>query len=135
MKCLGLAALLMTLLVLPDVGPVFARTADPKPWHVLKPVKCCFDNNTGTAAFVDSYVTKEECLAAALNLASGENRTEESEPNGGRPGKNAGLMGSIRRILSTRKQTPANCHSAACASEVWCINVDESGVNGLQQSR
>jgi hypothetical protein len=34
---------------------------------------------------------------------SGENHTEESERNGGKPLGNAELMGSIRRILSTRE--------------------------------
>ena len=63
-----------------------------------KPVACCFDDNTGTAAFVESYVTKEECFAAALRLA---------------------------KALS-----PPNCSFSACAAEVWCINVDEAGVNG-----
>jgi hypothetical protein len=96
---LGLTVLLATLVIQPGTRQGAARTADPKPWHVLQPITCCFDNNTGTAAFVESYATKQECLTAALRLA--------------------------------RKLTPANCHAAACASEVWCIDVDES-VNGLR---
>jgi hypothetical protein len=65
---LRLVALISVLLAL-LVGPASSRTNDPKPWHVLKPLKCCFDDNTGTAAFVESYETRQQCMAAALRLA------------------------------------------------------------------
>jgi hypothetical protein len=84
------------VLILLHAASASARTRDPKPWHILNPLTCCFDDNTGTAAFVASYATKQECIAGALELA--------------------------------KKQTPANCHSQSCASEVWCINVDDSVV-------
>jgi len=68
MTPLRLVALISTLLAL-SVGPATSRTSDPKPWHVLQPLKCCFDDNTGTAAFVGSYETRQLCMAAALRLA------------------------------------------------------------------
>lgn len=68
MPDLRLTALALPLLAL-SIGPALARTSDPNPWHVLKPTKCCFDDNTGTAAFVESYKTRQQCMAAALRLA------------------------------------------------------------------
>src|SRR5579862_1162845 len=94
---LHIVALMSALLAL-SAGPAASRTRDLNPWHVLKPLKCCFDDNTGTAAFVESYETRQQCMAAALRLA--------------------------------RKLSPPGCSFAACGAEVWCINVDESGVNG-----
>jgi hypothetical protein len=63
-----LVALISALLVL-SVGPVSSRTREIKPWHVLKPLTCCTDDNTGTATFVESYETRQQCMAAALGLA------------------------------------------------------------------
>ena len=91
-------ALLLSVLLALSVGPASSRTRDVKPWHVLKPLKCCFDDNTGTAAFVESYETKQQCMAAALRLA--------------------------------KKLSPPGFLNAACGVELWCINVDESGVRG-----
>jgi hypothetical protein len=68
MTHLRLVALISALLAF-LVGTASSRTSDPKPWHVLKPLKCCFDDNTGTAAFVESYETRQQCMAAALRLA------------------------------------------------------------------
>lgn len=68
MTHLRLVAFILGLLAL-SVGPVSSRTSDFKPWHVLKPLKCCFDDNSGTAAFVASYETRQQCMIAALRLA------------------------------------------------------------------
>jgi hypothetical protein len=61
-------ALFSALLAL-SVGPASSRMSDPKPWHVLKPLKCCVDDNTATAAFVENYETRPQCMVSALRLA------------------------------------------------------------------
>ena len=40
-----------------------------KPWHTLMQTSCCIHDNTAYTKFVNSYTTKEECLADASKLS------------------------------------------------------------------